>query len=98
VLSLVMAAALLAGMRLLFGSRVVAVAAALGLLGAAAVLSQPGAGGSALVPANGPGYAWTFGPLLVAMVVIAWPTLPPRTDAPAEVPAGDTAGAQPAAR
>ena len=78
VLSLVMAAALLAGMRLLFGSRVVAVATALGLLGAAALLSQPGAGGSALVPANGPGYAWTFGPLLIAMVVIAWPTLPPR--------------------
>jgi len=98
VLSLVMAAALLAGMRLLFGSRVVAVAAALGLLGAAALLSQPGAGGSALVPANGPGYAWTFGPLLVAMVVIAWPTLPPRADAPVDAPTGDTAGVQPAAR
>ncbi|MBF4579956.1 PIG-L family deacetylase [Frigoribacterium sp. VKM Ac-2530] len=110
VLSLVMAAALLAGMRLLFGSRVVAVAVALGLLGAAALLSQPGAGGSALVPANGPGYAWTFGPLLIAMVVIAWPTLPPRGAGPDagstaasstasdSVPTASSAGTQPTAR
>jgi N-acetyl-1-D-myo-inositol-2-amino-2-deoxy-alpha-D-glucopyranoside deacetylase len=78
VVSLVMAAALVAGFRLVFRSRAVAVAAALGLYLAIGAFSQPGAGGSALVPANLPGYGWAFGPAVVAMIVLAWPTLPPR--------------------
>lgn len=75
VVSVVMAAALLVGFRQVFRSRTVVAAVALGLLGATALFSQPGAGGSALVPANLAGYVWTFGPVLIAMVVLAWPFL-----------------------
>jgi len=73
VLALLLVATLLVGVRLLFGSRVVGVAAAVGLLGAVAILSLPGSGGSALIPANGPGYAWSFGPTVIAVFVLAWP-------------------------
>jgi N-acetyl-1-D-myo-inositol-2-amino-2-deoxy-alpha-D-glucopyranoside deacetylase len=75
VVSMVMATALLVGFRQVFRSRTVVAAVAVGLLGVTALLSQPGAGGSALVPANLAGYLWTFGPVLVAMVVLAWPFL-----------------------
>jgi len=75
VLSLIMALALLVGFRQVFRSRTVVAAVALGLLGVTALLSQPGAGGSALVPANPAGYLWTFGPVLIATVVLAWPFL-----------------------
>jgi N-acetyl-1-D-myo-inositol-2-amino-2-deoxy-alpha-D-glucopyranoside deacetylase len=86
VLSLVMAVALFAGFRLVFRSRLVTTMTALGLLLTAGVFSQPGAGGSALVPANLAGLLWSFGPLLIAMVVIAWPTLPPRDGTGAPTP------------
>jgi len=71
--------ALILGLRLVFGTRVVPGAAALGALLAIAVLSLPSAGGSILVPAGLVGYAWIFGPTLIAVVVLAWPTivLPP---------------------
>ena len=75
VVSMAMAAALLVGFRQVFRSRTIVAAVAVGLLGVTALLSQPGAGGSALVPANLAGYLWTFGPVLVAMVVLAWPFL-----------------------
>ena len=78
VVALVMAGALMAGFRLVFRSRVVAVVAALGLLLTAGLFSQPGAGGSVLVPANTAGFLWVFGPVLLAMLVLAWPSLPPR--------------------
>ncbi|WP_423923162.1 PIG-L family deacetylase [Frigoribacterium sp. 2-23] len=72
-LSLLMTLALLLGLRLVLGSRLVCITAAVGLLAAVGVLALPGAGGSALVPANVLGYAWTFGPVAIALLVIGWP-------------------------
>lgn len=66
---------LLIGLRIVFESRIVALVAAVGFIGAAALLALQGAGGSVIVPDNPAGYAWTFGPVLVATVVLAWPKL-----------------------
>lgn len=79
---LLIVTALLVGLRIVFGSRVVALAAGIGLLAASAALAVQSAGGSVLVPANVAGYAWTFGPVLIGTVVLAWPRLG-RVPAPA---------------
>jgi N-acetyl-1-D-myo-inositol-2-amino-2-deoxy-alpha-D-glucopyranoside deacetylase len=71
--SLAISAALLAGLRLLFATRIVAAFAALGLLGVVWVFSQTGPGGSVLVPANLAGFVWAYGPLIIAFLVLAWP-------------------------
>jgi len=66
-------AALLAGLRIVFHTRIVPGFAALGLLGAAAFLASQSAGGSILVPDNVAGYVWTFAPVVIAGLVLAWP-------------------------
>ena len=66
-------AALLAGLRIVFHTRIVPGFAALGLLGAAAFLASQSAGGSILVPDNVAGYVWTFAPVIIAGLVLAWP-------------------------
>jgi len=38
-----------------------------------ALLALPGPSGSALLPANFAGYAWTLGPTLLAAIILAWP-------------------------
>jgi len=73
VVSLTLSAALLAGSRLYFGTRVVAGLAALGLLAVVTFLSASGPGGSVLVPANVAGWTWTVGVAVIAAVVLAWP-------------------------
>lgn len=70
---LVLATALLAGLRLVYGTRIVAGAATVGLLGAVAWLSLSTATGSVLVPDNVTGAVWTIGVVLIAAVVLAWP-------------------------
>jgi N-acetyl-1-D-myo-inositol-2-amino-2-deoxy-alpha-D-glucopyranoside deacetylase len=77
-LALVMVVCLLGGFRILFDSRLAAAAAAVGVLGAVAMFSGSGPGGSVLVPATGLGYWWTFGPAVTAFIVLAWPRLPAR--------------------
>ncbi len=77
-LALLMVLCLLGGFRVLFASRLTAAAAAVGVLGAVAMFSGSGPGGSVLVPATDLGYWWTFGPAVVAFVVLAWPRLPAR--------------------
>ena len=67
--------ALLAGLRIVFDSRVVPTVAAFGAIGMTLVLSSPVAGGSVLVPANLAGYAWTYGLPFVIFLVLAWPNL-----------------------
>lgn len=67
------AALFLIGLRLLFTSRAAAGFAAIGLVGAVWVLSQTGPGGSVLVPATASGYLWTYGTVIIAIVVLAWP-------------------------
>ena len=70
--------ALLLGLRLVVGDRLVVGLAATGLLLTIFVLSLRGSGGSVLVPAGLPGTLWTVVPALIAAFVLAWPKLPPR--------------------
>jgi hypothetical protein len=65
--------ALVAGFRLVFGSRTVAAAAALGVIGASAVLALPGAGGTALSLNGVTGYLWAFGPAVLSLIVLLVP-------------------------
>ncbi len=74
-LALLASTALLAGLRLVQRRRLVALAAAIGVVAAIAMLTLPGAGGSVLVPDNVLGYVWTFTPVLVAAIVLAWPRI-----------------------
>ncbi|MDJ0322889.1 hypothetical protein QMG61_03805 [Cryobacterium sp. PH31-AA6] len=78
VLSLAGVTALLAGLRLVVGDRLIVLLAAIGLLGTIFLLSLRSAGGSVLVPEGLPGTLWTIGPTLVATVVLAWPRIPAR--------------------
>jgi N-acetyl-1-D-myo-inositol-2-amino-2-deoxy-alpha-D-glucopyranoside deacetylase len=70
---LVLATALLAGLRVVYGTRIIAGAATIGLLGAVAWLSLSTPTGSVLVPDNLAGQVWTIGVVLVAAIVLAWP-------------------------
>ncbi len=78
VLALAGVTALLAGLRLVVGDRLVVLLAAIGLLGTIFLLSLRSEGGSVLVPQGLPGTLWTVGPTLVATVVLAWPRIPGR--------------------
>ena len=71
--ALVVAAALLAGLRVVYETRVVAGFAAAGLLLAEGVLSLGTPSGTVLVANNFAGVAWTIGSVLIAALVLAWP-------------------------
>jgi N-acetyl-1-D-myo-inositol-2-amino-2-deoxy-alpha-D-glucopyranoside deacetylase len=73
VASLLIIASLLVGLRIVFSGRMVAGPAAVGLLVVIGLLSVKSTGGSVLVPANAAGYTLTYGSLIIAGVVLAWP-------------------------
>ncbi len=73
IVGLALIAAFLAGCRLLFPGRQVAVFGAAGLLVTIGLLSTESGGGSILVPAGPLGYALTYGPVLIVLVALAWP-------------------------
>ena len=73
IVSLLIIASLLVGLRIVFSGRVVAGCAAVGLLVVIGALSVKSTGGSVLVPANAAGYALTYGSLVIAGLVLAWP-------------------------
>lgn len=77
VAALVGVAALLIGIRLV-ADRWAAAAAAAGVVGVVALLALPGPGGSMLVVGDLVGTIWSVAPALIAVLVIAWPSLPPR--------------------
>lgn len=77
IVGLAVVAALLAGIRIVFDNRGVAACAALGILVISYVLAQRGPGGSVMVPANEAGYVWAYGPVVVSLLVLAWPRLRP---------------------
>lgn len=85
--AIIVTTALLAGLRIVFETRIVAGCAALGLLGVAAFLALQSAGGSILVPSNVVGYVWTFAPVIIAGVVLAWPRINPASRGTIKVPA-----------
>ena len=72
---LLVTAALLTGLRLVFDARAIVLSAALGLLGTISLLSVESAGGSVLVPAVPASYVWVFGPVLIVLLVVSWPRL-----------------------
>lgn len=87
VAALVGVAALLLGIRLVAGGRWAAAAAAVGIIGIVALLSLPGPGGSVLIPSGLVGTIWSVGPALIAVLIVAWPSLPQRRAAATDSPA-----------
>ena len=73
IVAVLITAALLAGLRLVFTTRLVPLCATIGVIGVSAFLSLFSPGGSVLVPAGPAGYIWTFAPVLIAGVVLGWP-------------------------
>ncbi len=73
IVAVLLTAGLLAGLRIVFASRLVVVCAAAALLLAAALFAVQGAGGSVLVPANPVGYVWTFAPVVIGILAVVWP-------------------------
>jgi len=66
-------AALVTAFRLVFASRMIAGAAAAGVLAAIAVLTLPGAGGSAFSLDTPIDAIWAIAPVVVGVAVVAWP-------------------------
>ncbi|MGV8895467.1 MAG: PIG-L family deacetylase [Rhodoglobus sp.] len=92
--AVIVTAAILTGLRLVFETRIVAGCAAVGLLGASALLSMQTTGGSVLIPANPAGYTWTYAPVVLAAIVLAWPrfTRPVHSVQPGKVEASASKG------
>ena len=67
--------AYIVGLRVLTGSRILAILATVGIMGATAYLASPTVGGSIIVPANIAGVIWTFLPAVVIAIVVAWPNM-----------------------
>jgi hypothetical protein len=65
--------ALVAGFRLVFASRIIGAAAAVGVIGATALLMLPGAGGTAFVVDDPIGYVWAIAPTVLAVLALAVP-------------------------
>jgi LmbE family N-acetylglucosaminyl deacetylase len=93
VITTLLVAALFTGLRVLFRARWMVAAAAIGTIVATQVLVSVGGTSSPLVLANLAGYVWTFGPPVIAMLVLAWPSLPPR---PVPAPGSPSAAGSPA--
>lgn len=70
---LVIIAALVAGFRLVFDSRVIAGGAGVGAVAATAILMLPGAGGTAFVVDDPIGWVWALGPTAVTAAIVLWP-------------------------
>jgi N-acetyl-1-D-myo-inositol-2-amino-2-deoxy-alpha-D-glucopyranoside deacetylase len=71
-------AAVLVGFRLAFGTRIVPAFAAAGVIVVVALFSLPTGRGSQLIEQAGPGLLWQIAPIVLAIVVIAWPQGPRR--------------------
>jgi N-acetyl-1-D-myo-inositol-2-amino-2-deoxy-alpha-D-glucopyranoside deacetylase len=77
-------AGLLVGLRLVFETRVVPACAAVGLIGASALLALKSPGGSVLIPGTAAGYIWTFAPVVISIVALGvpWPLQARKPTAP----------------
>ncbi|MGV8970665.1 MAG: PIG-L family deacetylase [Microbacteriaceae bacterium] len=73
IVGLLAAVALISGLRIVWDTRVLPAVGGGFLLAATALLAFPTSGGSVVVPANLAGYAWSFGPAVVTLFVLAWP-------------------------
>jgi N-acetyl-1-D-myo-inositol-2-amino-2-deoxy-alpha-D-glucopyranoside deacetylase len=70
---LLVIAGLITGFRLVFDSRIIAGAGALGALAGIGLLALPGIGGSVLVVDDPLGWIWAVAPAALAVTVVAWP-------------------------
>jgi N-acetyl-1-D-myo-inositol-2-amino-2-deoxy-alpha-D-glucopyranoside deacetylase len=75
IIGLLIVAALLIGLRVLYATRVVSFWAAVGIIGAVALFSAESPGGSVLVQAGVTGTVWALGPTVIAFLVLAWPQI-----------------------
>ena len=75
VLTTLIVIGIVVGVRLLYRSRLLVAAVGIGVILATQVLVAVAGATSPLVLANPAGYVWTFGPAVVAMLVLAWPDL-----------------------
>lgn len=75
VLTTLIVLGLTVGIRLLYRSRAMVAAVGIGVIVATQVLVSVGGQSSPLVLANTAGYVWTFGPAVIAALVLAWPDL-----------------------
>jgi N-acetyl-1-D-myo-inositol-2-amino-2-deoxy-alpha-D-glucopyranoside deacetylase len=78
ILSAVVLAALFAGLRLAFGTRIVSAFAAAGAIVIVGIFSFPSASGSVLITQSGPGILWEIAAPVLAFVVLVWPATRPR--------------------
>lgn len=85
---------LLVAVRALTHDRGATLATAVGMLGMLLLISGPGPGGSVIVPNTPAGQVWIYVIAGLALLVIAWPSLPRRV-APVAVPQ-PTAAPEPA--
>lgn len=78
---------LMVGVRLVTEGRLATIATAIGVVGAIALFSVKGPGGSVLIPDNVVGQVWVFAPVVIAAAAIAWPEpRRPRATGPASEP------------
>jgi len=86
--AIVLTSALLTGLRLVFGTRIVPGFTAAGLLLTAGILALPSPGGSILVPDSIAGYVWSLSPAIIAAIVLGVPNLRanPRPNLPPNLP------------
>jgi hypothetical protein len=89
VAGLAVVVALVLGFRLVFSSRIIGAAAAIGVIGATALLMLPGAGGTVFVLDDPIGYAWAIGPTVLAAAALAWPNPAARRNRAASRPRMD---------
>jgi hypothetical protein len=80
ILGLLAVASLLIGLRLVNAGRWQAFTAAVGVVIPVAIFTLPSQGGSVLIPGNGLGYAWIYGTVVIAIIVIGWPERRARRD------------------
>jgi N-acetyl-1-D-myo-inositol-2-amino-2-deoxy-alpha-D-glucopyranoside deacetylase len=71
--AIILVTALLVGLRLAFGTRIVSGFAAVGMIVIVGLLSSLGGGGSVIIPWNGPGITWQIAPTAIAVIVLLWP-------------------------
>lgn len=81
IVAIALVAALLAGLRVVFDSRLMSLCAAVGVVVVVdGLFSTRSVGGTVLVPGNGIGIAWLLAPIIIALVVLAWPKIHRRSD------------------
>jgi len=84
VVGLFAATGLIVGLRMVTGTRLLSILAAIGLLGFSALLASPTRGGSVVVVDNLAGQLWTWVPPIMVALALAWPNFARRRAAKIE--------------